>query len=56
MQLKGVWLPIITPFLNDEVDYDSYRTLLDHYISKGVSGLIMKFHFFASSNVLPCIL
>ncbi len=40
MQLKGVWLPIITPFLDDEVDYDSYQALLNHYIDKGVSGII----------------
>jgi 4-hydroxy-tetrahydrodipicolinate synthase len=40
MQLKGVWLPIVTPFLDDEVDYDSYRAMLNHYIEKGISGLI----------------
>ena len=40
MQLKGVWLPIITPFLDDEVDYQSYRIIVNHYIDKGVSGII----------------
>ena len=40
MQLRGVWLPIITPFINDEVDYESYRNLIEHYIAKGISGLI----------------
>lgn len=40
MQMQGVWLPIITPFNNDEVDYDSYRNLLEHYITKGISGVI----------------
>lgn len=40
MELQGVWLPIITPFLNDEVDYASYRNLIEHYIAKGISGLI----------------
>jgi 4-hydroxy-tetrahydrodipicolinate synthase len=40
MQLKGVWLPIITPFLHDEVDYDSYRKLLNDYIAKGISGIM----------------
>lgn len=40
MQLRGVWLPIITPFINDEVDYESYRKVIEHYIAKGISGLI----------------
>lgn len=40
MQPKGVWLPIITPFKNDKVDYVSYKRLIDYYISKGISGLI----------------
>ncbi len=40
MQPKGVWLPIITPFKNDKIDYVSYKRLIDYYISKGISGLI----------------
>jgi len=40
MKLTGVWLPIITPFINDKIDYKSYKKLIDHYISKGISGLI----------------
>jgi len=40
MKLEGIWLPIITPFLNDEVDFESYRGLIDYYIDKGISGLI----------------
>lgn len=39
-ELSGVWLPIITPFLNDAVDYGSYRTLIDDYIGQGIAGLI----------------
>lgn len=38
--LKGVWLPIVTPFLNDEVDSKSYKRLIDYYIDKGISGII----------------
>lgn len=38
--IEGIWLPIITPFLNDEVDFKSYKGLIDHYINKGISGLI----------------
>lgn len=38
--LKGVWLPIITPFLNEEIDFNSYKRLIDHYTPKGIKGLI----------------
>lgn len=40
MQLNGVWLPIITPFHNDKIDYTSYKRLFDHYSDKGISGII----------------
>lgn len=40
MQISGVWLPIITPFLDDTVDYESYKRLIDYYTSKGIDGLI----------------
>lgn len=40
MQPKGIWLPIITPFKDDKIDYKSYKRLIDHYISKGISGII----------------
>lgn len=40
MQPKGVWLPIITPFKDDKIDFKSYKRLIDHYISKGISGII----------------
>jgi len=40
MQLTGVWLPIITPFEDDKIDYKSYKRLIDHYSDKGISGLI----------------
>lgn len=38
--LKGIWLPIVTPFADDEVDFNSYKRLIDYYIDKGISGLI----------------
>lgn len=40
MQLSGVWLPIITPFKDDKIDFKSYKTLIDHYSDKGISGII----------------
>ena len=38
--LQGVYLPIITPFHNDELDLESYQNLVRHYLEKGISGLI----------------
>jgi len=40
MALNGVFLPIVTPFYEGKVDYHSFRNLINHYISKGVSGII----------------
>ncbi|MDF2513178.1 MAG: dapA4 [Herbinix sp.] len=40
MKINGVWLPIITPFKDDKIDFVSYRKLIDHYIGKGVHGII----------------
>ena len=40
MSIEGVWLPVITPFLNDEVDYNSYSNMIEFYISKGITGII----------------
>jgi 4-hydroxy-tetrahydrodipicolinate synthase len=40
MRFCGVWLPIITPFKDGEVDYAGYERLVDHYVRAGVSGVI----------------
>ncbi|MDP4142893.1 MAG: 4-hydroxy-tetrahydrodipicolinate synthase [Bacillota bacterium] len=40
MKIEGVIVPLITPFLNDEVDFESYKNLVDYYINKGVSGIL----------------
>ena len=40
LRIEGVWLPIITPFDNDCIDYTSYKKLIDFYITKGVNGII----------------
>jgi 4-hydroxy-tetrahydrodipicolinate synthase len=40
MKVEGVWLPIITPFLNNEFDFKSYQKLIDYYLKKGISGII----------------
>jgi 4-hydroxy-tetrahydrodipicolinate synthase len=40
MKLEGVWIPLVTPFQDDRVDYPSYRKLIEHYSSKPIAGLI----------------
>lgn len=38
--LKGVWLPVVTPFYNNKIDYKSYERLINHYADKGIAGFI----------------
>lgn len=40
MQPKGIWLPIITPFKDDKIDFKSYKRMIDYYIGKGINGII----------------
>jgi 4-hydroxy-tetrahydrodipicolinate synthase len=40
MKITGIWLPIVTPFFGFDVDFSSYTALIDHYIEKGVTGLV----------------
>src|SRR4030095_5058601 len=37
--ISGIWLPVITPFLDDRVDLPSYERLLAHYLAAGVTGV-----------------
>jgi 4-hydroxy-tetrahydrodipicolinate synthase len=38
-KIAGLWLPIITPFKDGTVDFQSYERLIDHYLALGVDGL-----------------
>lgn len=40
MRLSGVWLPVITPFKDGEIDLAGYERLVDHYVRAGVTGVI----------------
>lgn len=40
MKIQGVYIPLVTPFVNDEVDFDSYKRLIDYYLNKNISGII----------------
>ncbi|WP_026882232.1 4-hydroxy-tetrahydrodipicolinate synthase [Clostridium akagii] len=40
MKIKGVLVPIITPFTGGEVDFKSYEKLIKHYSKLGVTGFV----------------
>ena len=40
MKVNGIWVPVITPFKEDKLDLESYKKLIEHYISAGVSGIL----------------
>ncbi len=42
--LSGVWIPLITPFKDGQVDLASYRRLIEHYLARGVAGLVSARH------------
>ena len=39
-RFAGVWLPIVTPFMDGEIDHAGYERLIEHYLRAGVAGLI----------------
>jgi len=40
-RLRGLWLPLVTPFRDGELDVTSHRRLVKHYASGPVDGLIL---------------
>lgn len=40
MKIKGIWLPIVTPFKDDKVDFESYERLVNYYINEGIDGIM----------------
>ncbi len=38
--LTGVFAPLVTPFRDGRVDLASYRRLIDHFLTAGVSGFV----------------
>src|SRR4051812_3880105 len=40
-QLRGLWLPLVTPFRNGELDAASLRRLVRHYAGQPIDGLIL---------------
>lgn len=40
-QLRGLWLPLVTPFRDDKLDETSLRRLVRHYAALPVDGMIL---------------
>lgn len=40
-QFRGLWLPLVTPFRNGELDEASLRRMVRHYASSPIDGLIL---------------
>ena len=40
-RFEGIWVPIITPFIGDEVDHPALARLAGHLQANGVAGLIV---------------
>jgi 4-hydroxy-tetrahydrodipicolinate synthase len=40
-RLQGLWLPLVTPFRNGELDEPSLRRMVRHYASSPIDGLIL---------------
>ena len=39
--IQGIWLPLVTPFRDGQVDEPSLRRLLHHYLGEPVDGFIL---------------
>jgi 4-hydroxy-tetrahydrodipicolinate synthase len=38
-KITGLWMPLVTPFRDGVVDFESYERLVAHYVALGVDGL-----------------
>ena len=40
VQLKGIFAPVVTPFKNNEINEEGFRTIINYLIENGVHGII----------------
>ncbi|TQI80411.1 4-hydroxy-tetrahydrodipicolinate synthase [Serratia fonticola] len=38
---SGIWVALVTPFNNDDVDFPAVKKLAEHLIASGISGLVV---------------
>jgi hypothetical protein len=41
--LRGAYCPLIVPFRNQKIDYDTYGKLIERQIAEGTHGLLVNF-------------
>jgi 4-hydroxy-tetrahydrodipicolinate synthase len=41
VQLEGVWIPLVTPFRCSQLDLGSLERLVEGFVGKGISGLVV---------------
>ncbi len=39
--MHGIWVPLVTPFSQGQVDFDAAQRLVSHLVAKGVHGLVV---------------
>jgi 4-hydroxy-tetrahydrodipicolinate synthase len=39
-QLKGIFIPVVTPFKNNEINEEGFRTIINYLIENGAHGII----------------
>lgn len=40
MSLQGIFVPLLTPFKDDKIDFNSYKRMIDFYLTKGINGFV----------------
>ena len=40
MKVQGVMVPLVTPFKNGKIDYESYSRMINNLIEQGINGII----------------
>ena len=40
VDIRGIWIPLITPFMDNQLDLSSYKKLVEHYTSFDIAGLV----------------
>ncbi|SFD06859.1 4-hydroxy-tetrahydrodipicolinate synthase [Clostridium uliginosum] len=40
MKIKGIIIPLLTPFKDGNVDFNSYKKMVEYYIEQGVDGIL----------------
>ena len=53
-RLHGLWLPLVTPFRDGQIDEISLRRLVAHYARQPIDGLILAASYLATPRWYRC--